>query len=457
MYNGTSSVRNESGENVTEFASILPEGFWDIEVITGTFNITLTNVNVTVNISGNVSVDDNISESGITLPDNVLSFVETVSLETNFNFTIAHLTVLYNDSSIINETRIQVYACHEWVLASRTCSGSWENITDNSTIDTDNDLVIINTTNLSAFSVGEGYSCGDGIVDSGEFCDGSNLSGETCLSQGFTGGNLACSASCTFDTSGCSTATDGNGGISSFTSSPPPKRKEIEIIEYPDEVGIIRNESGEFIITLNNTGEVNLTQVNVSITTNCNNCEISVTPNNISLPIGEVQEFNVLISIPVNQSPGIYTLNLNVTSAENASNETAISLKILACSPNEFRCFANDLKQCNIFGTTFIISQPCKFGCSEGKCNPPPRICMPNEKQCINNSVSICNTEGTYWLLSENCNYGCSDSECNPKPIDYSWLIVFLAILMVIISYRKLRKKGYWKFEKSKIRALIKK
>lgn len=46
-------------------------------------------------------------------------------------------------------------------------------------------------------------ACGNGTVDAGEACDGANLNGQSCTSQGFTGGTLRCSASCTFDTSSC--------------------------------------------------------------------------------------------------------------------------------------------------------------------------------------------------------------------------------------------------------------
>jgi len=47
--------------------------------------------------------------------------------------------------------------------------------------------------------------CGDGVVDSAEYCDGNNLDGETCESQGFSGGGtLGCSSACDFDTSQCS-------------------------------------------------------------------------------------------------------------------------------------------------------------------------------------------------------------------------------------------------------------
>jgi len=47
--------------------------------------------------------------------------------------------------------------------------------------------------------------CGDNNIDPGETCDGTDLGGATCSSQGCTGGTLACAVgSCSaFDTSGC--------------------------------------------------------------------------------------------------------------------------------------------------------------------------------------------------------------------------------------------------------------
>ncbi len=49
-------------------------------------------------------------------------------------------------------------------------------------------------------------TCGNGLLDAGEQCDGANLNGETCQSlnsQLWGGGTLACTGSCTYDTSGC--------------------------------------------------------------------------------------------------------------------------------------------------------------------------------------------------------------------------------------------------------------
>ena len=59
--------------------------------------------------------------------------------------------------------------------------------------------------------------CGNGILNSGEQCDGTTLGGETCLTRGFTGGTLACTGSCTFDTSGCTSG--GEQTIISTTAS----------------------------------------------------------------------------------------------------------------------------------------------------------------------------------------------------------------------------------------------
>lgn len=45
--------------------------------------------------------------------------------------------------------------------------------------------------------------CGNGIIEGGEDCEGSDLGGQTCLDLGYAGGTLVCDIACTFDTSGC--------------------------------------------------------------------------------------------------------------------------------------------------------------------------------------------------------------------------------------------------------------
>lgn len=59
-------------------------------------------------------------------------------------------------------------------------------------------------------------ACGNGILETGEDCDGQQLGGQTCAAKGFSGGALKCAA-CRFDTSGCTSPTP-----------PPPAEKPYE-------------------------------------------------------------------------------------------------------------------------------------------------------------------------------------------------------------------------------------
>lgn len=54
--------------------------------------------------------------------------------------------------------------------------------------------------------------CGDGAIQTGESCDGSNLNGKTCSTQGFSGGTLSCNSNCAFNISACTSASSGGGG-----------------------------------------------------------------------------------------------------------------------------------------------------------------------------------------------------------------------------------------------------
>ncbi len=58
--------------------------------------------------------------------------------------------------------------------------------------------------------------CGNNIQEQGETCDGTDLNSQTCVTQGFDGGTLSCSANCqSFVTSQCTVTTCGNGVIDS--------------------------------------------------------------------------------------------------------------------------------------------------------------------------------------------------------------------------------------------------
>jgi hypothetical protein len=77
----------------------------------------------------------------------------------------------------------------------------------NSTIDNDTAMTIVPIIDDGSVSVSAaGAVCGNGIVEGTEQCDGTNLSGQTCITLGFTGGTLSCAGSCTFNTASCTGA-----------------------------------------------------------------------------------------------------------------------------------------------------------------------------------------------------------------------------------------------------------
>jgi len=56
---------------------------------------------------------------------------------------------------------------------------------------------------IAALMNGSGHVCGNGSLEPGEQCDGTQFGGKTCLTFGFESGELACTAGCTIATTGC--------------------------------------------------------------------------------------------------------------------------------------------------------------------------------------------------------------------------------------------------------------
>jgi hypothetical protein len=57
-------------------------------------------------------------------------------------------------------------------------------------------------------------SCGNGVVEAPEQCDGADLAGNTCASRGYPGGGaMGCTMDCNYDTSACRTSNCGDGHI----------------------------------------------------------------------------------------------------------------------------------------------------------------------------------------------------------------------------------------------------
>lgn len=84
------------------------------------------------------------------------------------------------------------------------------NNTTNNTNNINNTNNANNLNNLNNTNNTNNPNCGNGVLDAGETCDGTDLGGETCSSRGFAGGTLACAADCaSFDETDCTLC--GNG------------------------------------------------------------------------------------------------------------------------------------------------------------------------------------------------------------------------------------------------------
>ncbi|OGY59460.1 MAG: hypothetical protein A3H06_01760 [Candidatus Colwellbacteria bacterium RIFCSPLOWO2_12_FULL_44_13] len=91
--------------------------------------------------------------------------------------------------------------------------------------------------------------CGNNLQETGEQCDGSDLNGASCTSQGYASGNLSCNSNCTFNTSSCASGGGGGGGGGSYT---PPAPSVTAVIfsgrAYPlSKVGVLKD--GQLAIT----------------------------------------------------------------------------------------------------------------------------------------------------------------------------------------------------------------
>ena len=71
--------------------------------------------------------------------------------------------------------------------------------------------------------------CGNDVKESGEDCDGTDLGDETCQGLGFSGGQLACTTDCRFDTGGCTSA----------SPPPPPKNLRRTDVLEPDTAPVL--------------------------------------------------------------------------------------------------------------------------------------------------------------------------------------------------------------------------
>lgn len=92
-------------------------------------------------------------------------------------------------------------------VGTTTCA-DYDDIFGNPFLEGDLDCLI----DCSDFDESDCHTCGNSYKETVEGCDGGDFGGQTCITFGFTGGNLVCSGACHISTANC-TAPDQEGGV----------------------------------------------------------------------------------------------------------------------------------------------------------------------------------------------------------------------------------------------------
>ncbi len=156
---------------------------------------------------------------------NAPGYLITYTINNSYELENASLNLSYSGTGYGNKNYVGLYRCASWDFPGRSCYGSWVNIADavNDVVD---ERFSLNVSNFSGFSVKQEPYCGDGIINNGESCDGSDFGGNTCSGYGFDYGSLSC-INCVISTGGCgyrSVGSPGGGGSGGggFGSKPKP-------------------------------------------------------------------------------------------------------------------------------------------------------------------------------------------------------------------------------------------
>ncbi len=178
----------ENGNDGRYSANIIP-GEYDMKIEFEGMNAEFMNVELT---------EENVEETSIAdgpinydVPKNIktiddgIDVVKIAVLEFDLPFDFAELTIPYSDAEIKNEENLEVYKCNNWNFGKSICSSEWEKI-ENVYVNTRGNIVMLNTTQPSAFVIGErknlviklgsdlgygDYSAGDQIEIKGQITD----------------------------------------------------------------------------------------------------------------------------------------------------------------------------------------------------------------------------------------------------------------------------------------------
>ena len=361
-YDGTLSLVSDSFAKSYRSGS---DGLIEDSVLAGNYTAVVDVGGMKVTLHG-LSISDGLQNpfrmdflsSGFNLPG--ISAANIYVFEVAVPFTTADVQLKYDDTKVYDEQRLEVYACHNWNYGRRQCSGQWEEV-PGVVKDTVRNVVRFNTTRFSAFVIGErkqlffsaelpkkSYYKGENIKITGKVVDSDNNPVEgVSIRYTFEGQNQTGTGSTDaagyFNILASAPEMDGNVKLSLRAEKPPyiPAKMStvLEIYSKPD-VNVIAPQSinakiGErenFTIEIMNTGQVNLSNVRISVT-GIDPKWFDYFPQFMDIDVGQKKTVTFAINIPKEdcaqqECKDFYFVKIKAWN-EKASDEETTTLKLV--------------------------------------------------------------------------------------------------------------------------------
>ena len=270
------------------FTPVLP-GNYTMVLQFGALKATLKGVYIKSGINDAIRFDSFSGHEDI--PGISVASLVVLEIASDLEFSGADLQIYYNASKVADEQRIEVYTCHNWNFDRRLCSGEWERI-DKPIIDTTTNMVQFNVSAFSAFVIGErkslhfdanivkkDYFMGDTIPISGKVLDSNGNPIEDASVYASLG---SVNESAKTDIGGFFTINlkapmyEGSLKLTLRAEKDPflptessvfidlSRKTELSILS-PETIDISEGKTNSVNITIENTGQTNLSDITVSI------------------------------------------------------------------------------------------------------------------------------------------------------------------------------------------------
>jgi hypothetical protein len=318
------------------YSGNLPPGTYDIKVVFPQSVLYLNDVSVS-------SFEDPIKYYYLTSADIPgLSLAGVYVYETTLSYSRASMEMTYDERNVLNENLIKVYRCEDWNTGKKTCYSSWSEIV--AYTDTKRNIVYVNNTGLSAYAVGtlkslspvfnlnkEKFYLKDLVSIRGVVSDDygnavNNVSIRVYVKGTSIDKKIFSDSNGVFLIEFLSPEKEGNYSLVlsaekypylSFNSSmnfEVVRSREISIV-FPDTVKIEQGGSFTQDFTLVNTGQSDITGLNISLD-GIPSWYYSLTPFIQKLNASEEKKLSIYFSIPSNASSGTSSATLKVFNDE---------------------------------------------------------------------------------------------------------------------------------------------